>query len=88
MHPQEIIARRLYEHLEALSDERPFVSYDTANHYEADTVFADRIAFIHKVAHSVMVALEEHDFMIAKTNDVLPIVSARKYGLRDREEDT
>ena len=87
MHPQDIIARRLYELLDAMSDERPFVSYDTAASYEADTIYADRIAFIHKLAYSVMDALEEHDFMIAKTNDVLPIVSARKY-LRQREEDT
>lgn len=87
MHPQEIIARRLYEKLEAISDERPFVPYDTAAGYEADTVFADRIAFIHKIAYSVILALEEHDYCIVKEHPILPTV-APQTSIRGREEDT
>ena len=87
MHPQDIIARRLYELLDAMSDERPFVAYDTAASYEADTIYSDRINFIHKLAYSVMTALEEHEYRIVKKHQIFPTV-APQTSIRGREEDT
>ena len=82
MHPQEIIARSLYEKLEALSDERPFVSYDTAAGYEADTIFADRIAYMHKIADSIVESLYAHGY------DIRHYEKFKRSDLKGKEEDT